>query len=302
MHSISASRGLFSLFLFALGMAGLSLGCQPPVQAEFKAFDRGGSPGPVQALTGTYGAGCSHRQGEWSIYQEPFPCDLLPQSPVSVETNNDSCELQVTGVVINCQRYEARGVPLQGTYHPYGFPFFAPNSCTPAFYANIALSDPSFGSSPLIKTILSSDPNKTTAQAVAQLDNVQVFVKDMVVPAPDYTADTSSLVIQIDANRVVILASGTIGLVPGPLMRLGQSYIVVPRLPVSDRTYAGVHATFQSHTPISISTPVDISLFHLLNTVLPSPNPIQFDIIIANTQVGVTSYEVITTSIYAQAP
>lgn len=300
MRSMFSSARLLLGCLFVVGTAWFSLGCQPPVQAEFSAFDRGGSPGPVQALVGVYGAGCSHRQGEWSLYAEPFPCAPLVQSPVSVETNNSSCELKVTGVIINCQRYETRGIPLQGTYHPYGFPFFPPNSCTPAFYANIALSDPSFGSSPLIKTILASDPNKTTAQAVAQLENAQPFVVDMSVPAPDYTADTSGLVIQIDANRVVIQASGIIGLIPG--LHPGQSYIVVPRLPPSDRNYAGVHATFLSHPALPITTPVGAGLFHLLNTVLPSPNPIQFDIIIANTQVGVTSYEVITTSIYAQAP
>jgi hypothetical protein len=153
-----------------------------------------------------------------------------------------------------------------------------------AFYANAEISATDFATDFTVTILYSDDPRNASASngaTYAQFAGVGTATQ---VPAPDYTADVSGMVVQVDALDDVATASGSIGLTAGS--QTGEQYVVTG--PV-DATFAAVDAAYSGGTPVAVTTSIPAASFLTAGVSLPTIRTV----ILSHTVSGVVAYETI---------
>ena len=144
------------------------------------------SLGALNAINGTYGAGCIGRSGSWSSPIGGYS-GALDNSPLSVVKANSACVLTLTSVLIGSIKYEpASTVNLSDSYAGSAVAYTAEGETAIAFYGNLKLSDATFTSSFSISLLYSDD----AAAASAELEEAQRRA-EAAIPGVDWAGRTA---------------------------------------------------------------------------------------------------------------
>lgn len=263
------------------------------------ALTIGGAAASFSTLNGTYGAGCTGRTGAFSV---AFPgySGAMPNPGLSVVRNNAACVLTLTSVLANSATYSAVQAIALGTNYQ-GSAATAFSNGTPAFYANAKISATSFAANFTITLYASDDPNDLVPPSTtATYATVNGSASATLNPPPDYTADLSTFAVQVDAANLVVAATGDVMLTVQA--QSGEGYAISSDASLDTTDANAVASAYTSPTAITDS-PIDITAtsLDLVGVDLSADNVVR-RIIIAHTQNGVTSYQVITLGLHPATP
>lgn len=253
--------------------------------------------GSLLEVNGTYGAGCTERTGAWSIGISGFTA--LDNEVLSVIKNDAGCVLSVTGIRVgsemgNTLYAAASSLALSDTYSNAGIAFRENPMDPVAFYSNARLTpDATFGSNFTVQVLYSDDSSQVSASKNATYEVKTASASSSNVTPPDYTIDMSGLALQVDADKIVQGASGSVVLNDG--MVGGQNYVVTTTDLGASPSYAAVDAAFTGGTVTAISglaPSIPNSAFSLTGLDLTSAK--KRYLIVSHEVSGTRSYEVFT--------
>lgn len=249
----------------------------------------------VQALSGTYGAGCNARSGSWSTPIGAY-ASTMSNSQLSVVLNDADCVLTLTAVRIDDVEYEPTAtLDLSSSYAGSPLTF---STGSPAFYANFKVSPSNFSSAFTITMYASNDATNVPTSRAATYATVAPTGSSSLNPPPDYGSDASGVTITTDAGQVVQSASGNVVLTVGSVV--GETYVLKTSGSLTTSDNAAVHTAYNAGTPVTITgSPFNVTPANLGITVGVTTLPKTSYIIIANTANGVNTYQVITVTFNA---
>ena len=249
--------------------------------------------GTLTSANGTYGAGCTNRDGAWSV-RITDGTDTLDHTELSVVKGNMGCFLTLTELragTDGANTYTATPTfALTGAYQETSSSF-AVGSPTPiAFYGNAYLNSLTFAADFQIVILYSDDPNLQTGENTAGFSVQSATATASGVPAPNYTINMAPLIVSTDEGDIVQTATGQAALTAVSV--LGQNYVVLTAL--TGTSYAEVDAAFIAATPkTDIASTIPALSFSLVGMDLTEDDVLRY-IIIANTVSDVPSYQVFT--------
>jgi hypothetical protein len=258
------------------------------------------SLGALNAINGTYGAGCIGRNGSWSSPIGGYS-GTLDNSPLSVVKANSACVLTLTSVLIGSIKYEpASTVNLSDSYAGSAVAYTAEGETSIAFYGNLKLSDATFTSSFSISLLYSDDPAAASAGS-AQADykyNSITSTQSSVVPS-DYTVDGSSVGVLTDANKTISDVSGSIDLTDGAVT--GQNYVISSAALGTSPSFDVIDTAYLAGTPVTISGSNPSIAATDLNLVGASlaTSSVKREVIVAHIANNTRAYQVITLTVLA---
>lgn len=238
--------------------------------------------GDLEAINGTYGANCTDRAGDWSVAVSLGA--TLEHAELSVVMDDTDCELTMTelqtslGGTIEAIPAIDLAVGWAADPSSFGDPI--------DFYANASMDSVSFDSDFVISLLYSDDSTLADADGDATFELVETSVDADSVQAPQYSIDTSGLLVLVNSEQVVQSATGSIDLSLGMGAVAGQSYMVLDASGLD--TFAELDAAFIMGTPVAIGDP-PASDFTLVGEDLDAP--VVRTLIIANIQEGVAAYQ-----------
>jgi hypothetical protein len=245
--------------------------------------------GQLRSASGTYGAGCSNRSGNWSF--EILAMSPLASPVLSVVRGNRACVLTLTSLTADQEYTASSSIDLTAYYRGTASSFAAGGR--PAFHANAHLSALTFATDFSVSIVYSDDPGKVTPMNATTSAAVAQSASASGVPAPSYTIDMSPLLVQTDSADVVETATGTADLISGPIT--GQKYVVLDSLAALP-TYADIDAAFKMvvlpTAIVAVNPQIVASDFALVGVDLTIP-AVRY-VIIANTLNDVPSYQLFT--------
>lgn len=254
--------------------------------------------GDILELNGSYGAGCKNRSGDWSV---PFISLQSQTNPaLSVIKNNSACVLTLKTVRIGADEMSAltfdtgSNIALGADYKSAGSAFHEVSTTATKFYVNARMEpDAGFANNFVLRFLYSDDPTAASASKNASYIVRSASAVSNDVPAPDYTAVTTGVTLQTDADNIVEVASGTVDLTDQTV--LGDQYVVSTTDLSSSPSYDAIDAAYLAGTATALSGPnpsIPASAFTLVSEDLSSP--VLRSLIIAKIDNGNRSYEVIS--------
>jgi hypothetical protein len=246
------------------------------------------SIGEVQAVEGSY-VGCRSRSGHWSLAVGGATSkSIYPE--LSVLRNDKGCTLSLERLLAD-QTYEA------GTAVPLGTDFAAePAASAPvvdstrgstAFFANAKISAEGFAGAFALTFVYSDDPNLADVKGVPTDSLVHGDGSITAVAVPDYTLVLDGLSVVQDGTKIDS-TSGEVVLMSGK--QAGETFVVVEGL--LDSNVETIKAAYANGTVNKLSDAIDGALLGLAGASLP----VERSVIIAHTQDGVASYQVVRIS------
>jgi hypothetical protein len=247
----------------------------------------------ILSINGTYD-NCRDRMGSWS--QEVAPGADLGNEELSVVRNDLDCQLTLTEIVTTGD-VVVDGVPdivLDLTYEPMASAFGSPVE----FYGNAQLSAVDYAADFVITFLYSDDSNFSTAMNTAINAVAESSVTAEAVDAPDYTLDIDTLIVMTDVDDLIVSVTGAAGLMDG--MTAGQTYVLLNVGNLGAATYADVETAFTGGMPAMLPPSIPASDFQsLVGQSLATMMQQVRTLIIANTENGITSYQVYTITFVA---
>ncbi len=267
----------------------------------------------ITAVKGTYSACKGHvDDSTWTATLSGGPA----VNELSVRKNDHSCALVLTDILTPTDYHgdatatHAAGILLTPAYEGSAEAFYNPPGGLLAFYAN-AKNDgaSSFADNFTISIVVSDSPSSVNAgNKTGNYKVVTASVSASTMPSPTYTASFAPLVIEEDANNIVLSETGYAQLTEGAVV--GQDYLVFSGALAA--TYSEVDAAWRamlgggavgggSQDPIALTLQVPANLFRLT----PEDNGMNYSdltagiaktIVIRNTDdaTHVSSYQIIT--------
>ena len=237
--------------------------------------------GELDAVNGTYGAGCTDRTGAWST--KIAVGAALSNPALSVVLNDAACVLTVTSLQTTVSGVLAAVPPivLTTSFNAAASTFGSPVE----FYANAKLSAATFASAFVVTILFSDDPALAVADNTASFDVVVATATAGGVDAPDDTLEVAGLLVHTDVNDIVQSVTGSAALTAGVVP--GQRYVVVSAAGLD--TYAELDAAFIAGTDAALALAIPAADFTLVGEDLTTPKV--RTLIVANSLSGVTSYE-----------
>ena len=235
----------------------------------------------IQSVNGTYGAGCTDRDGDWSTAVELGA--MLDNPELSVVLNDDGCVLTLTelhtdgGVLV-----AVPAIALTTSYKMTPSAFDDPIQ----FYGNAKLSSVSYAADFTLTFLYSDDPDLATDANTAEFEVIQSAAMGDSVSVPDYTIDPDTLTLLTDTDQIVQSAGGGVDLTAGAVA--AQTYVVVDASGLD--TYAELDDAYTGATPAAIADPVPAAAFDLVGEDLDA-GAVKRTIILANIESGVASYQ-----------
>jgi hypothetical protein len=258
------------------------------------------SLGALNAINGTYGAGCIGRTGSWSSAIGAYSGGL-ENAQLSVVKANSACVLTLTSVLIGSTKYDpASTVNLSGSYSNTAVAYTAEGETAIAFYGNLKLSDATYSSSFSISLLFSDDPTAASAgspQADYKYNSIG-STQSNVVPT-DYTVDGSSVGVLTDADKVISDVSGSIDLTDGTVT--GQNYVISSASLGSSPSFDTIDTAYLAGTPVTISgsnPSIAASALGLVGTSLATVSA-KREVIVAHIVSNTRAYQVITLTVVA---
>ncbi len=256
-----------------------------------------------EAIDGTYTSCLTKTDGAlWSVGINGF-AGTLDNSLLEVVKNNTPCQIRIAQLQLGGVKYEASTPLLLGSSF-LGSPiaFTKGGATTPDFYANAKITPGDYSADFRIDIVYSSDPASATASQTATYFFVYADpVAATQVPAPDYSANISSISFQVDANNIIQTASGTGVFSEGD--QAGQEFAIIPASSfIGDKTnYEDVLSNFTAASKVSIVgtsfviPATGINSFNLVGKDTGGPGYVVL-VIVANTDEdsGVVSLQVYT--------
>lgn len=297
-HAACISRPMAAAIAALVGVGGCADGGEEAVTPRTVVMMQGRltiAAGTLTSANGTYGAGCTNRNGAWSV-RITDGADVLTHPPLSVVKGNTGCVLTLThlrGGAAGIDLYAATpSFAMTGAYQATSASF-AVGSPTPiAFYGNAFLNALTFSSDFVIVILYSDNPNLRVGWNTANFTVHAASAAASGVAAPTYTIDMTPLVVSTDNANVVESAVGDPTLSAG--VTAGQTYVVLTTL--AGTSYAEVDAAFIAGSPkTAIAATIPAASFMLVSPGVDlTGSLVKRTIIIANTVSGVPSYQVIT--------
>lgn len=284
---VGISRMFFNKLgvLGALGAVLVVSACQGggDVQGSVDVIDHRSeqlASGDLEAINGTYGAGCTNRSGAWSLGVALGA--QLDNPELSVILNDDSCVLTLTELVTATETLEAvPAIALGTSYKGSPSAFNDPVD----FYGNAKLGSVSFAADFVLTVLYSDDPSLATDDSTADFEVVESSAAEGSVLAPDYTIDLSGLDVIVDSDQVVVSATGSVALTAGAVT--GQRYVVADATGLD--TFAELDAAYIAGTDAALTSTLPAADFTLVGEDLSTPQ--KRTLIIANTANNVTAYQ-----------
>jgi hypothetical protein len=254
----------------------------------------------VLALKGTYGPACLGRTiGDvWTIPLNGYTLSI-DEPALTVEGGDVACTLLVdevkVGPALAPSSYSCAAPFTLGTaYAEHGVAFLLNGAGETQFYANFrAEPDLTYLANFLVRMAYSDDLSRTDATYDTQYDiSTATAVVGMVQP-PDAAISLTLLDVRVTAVNVVKSATGNVLLTQGNV--LGQSYAVDLGTLGTSPTYGSVDALFQAAGTPKVAlagAPQAIPATALGLTSVNLTTPQVRSIIVANTESGVTSYQI----------
>jgi hypothetical protein len=297
---------IIGLIGFGLVVAGCGQGTpRPPVKegytARLELDDRGSSSltvTSVMALKGTYGAACLDRTGGWTIPLNGYAL-TTGENALTVEGGDVACTLLVTevkaGSVLAPSSYTcAQSFTLGTAYAEHGVAFRLNGAGETQFHANFrAEPNLTYLANFLVRMAYSDDLSKTDANYDTQYDIATATALAGMVSAPDATISLAPLDVRVTLVNVVKTATGSILLTQGNT--LGQSYAIDLGTLGTSPTYGSVDAVFTNTLTNRVALAVASQAIPAAELGLDSVDlttPQVRSVIVANTEFGVTSYQV----------
>lgn len=296
-------RTFASAAAMSLALAGAG-GCEQAsavaVSGNGEAFNRSAhqlSLGSVLEFSGSYGAGCVDRSGQWSVATTTLSSMTNPA--LSVVRNNTACQLSLEMMRIGPSEAAATmlvaddPIQLGATFKPVATAFRIMAAGAVTLYANFRVTpDIAFGSNFSIQGMYSDDPTQAAADVSAIYEVVSSSASAADVPPPNYGTDASSLSLKVDAAKLVTQASGAVQLID--MVQPGESYVISNMDFGAAPSYGDVDQQFSTGTQTAISGVNPVIAAADLNLIGADLNqPLFRSIIIAHAAADVRSYQVI---------
>jgi hypothetical protein len=247
---------------------------------------QGLSVGSLQWINGTYAACLGHADGDaWSL--SISGATAMTNPTLGVAMRDPTCQLTVTALMADTLYESSPSITLSTAYQTTASSLASRigGVLQPvAFYANAEISATDFATDFIVTILYSDDPQNATASTGATYAQFAGAATATQVPAPDYTADVSGMVVQTDALDDVATVSGSIGLTAGS--QTGEQYVVTG--PV-DATFAAVDAAYSGGTQVAMAAAIPAASFLTAGDSLPTMRTV----IISHTVSGVVAYETI---------
>jgi hypothetical protein len=297
------------LALLAIGLVAAACGDSPlrspaPVQhgssARLELEDHGSASltvTSIRALKGTYGSACLERAGTWTIPLNGYEF-IGGETALTVEGGDVACTLFISevkaGAVDNPLSYTcAAPFALATGYAASGVAFKLNGAGETVFYANFrAEPDLGYQDNFLVRMAYSDDVKKTNADYNTQYDVVTATAVAGLVQAPNATLSLAELDVRVTATNVVKSAVGNVLLTQGAVP--GQRYTIDMGTLDATASYGSVDAFFTNPATVKVDMVGATQLIPaielgLLTVDLTAPKV--RSIIMANTESGVTSYQ-----------
>lgn len=296
-------RTFASAAAMSLALAGAG-GCDQPsavaVSGNGEAFNRAThqlSFGSILEFSGSYGAGCVARTGQWSVATTALNSMTYPA--LSVVRNNTACQLSLEMMRIGpteaASSMHVADDPIQlgAAFKPVATPFRLMAAGAVTLYANFRVTpDIAFGGDFSIQGMYSDDPTQAAADVSAIYEVVSSSASAADVPPPNYGTDASSLGLMVDAAKLVTQASGAVQLFD--MVQPGESYVISNMDFGTTPSYGDVDLQFSMGTQAAISGNNPVITAADLNLIGADLNqPLFRSILIAHAVEGVRSYQVI---------
>lgn len=216
------------------------------VGATAQALTRSLTAHPLAFVNGTY-SGCVQRPdgSPWSL--RIAGAGALPHAALTVVKNDVACHLNVTDLDSNAgDTYTVDGgsYAIADDWSATSRTFAsASNPGTDYLYANIRLDDVLFNDAFVLTVRYSDDANDTAVSVSSNYSVVTATAVAERVPAPDYTIDVSSLVINTDANGDVDTTSGAAAFTL--VTQTAEDYVVLDA-DIGGPTWADVDSSWNS--------------------------------------------------------
>ena len=254
--------------------------------------------GNILEVNGSYGAGCLSRTGNWSL---PLITLSAPtNASLTVAKSNSACVLTLETLRIGVDEASASvyqtaaNIGLGASYQGMASAFKVNLTDPVRFYANARIEpNLSFATDFTVRVLYSDDPGAASAIKNADFAAQIGMAATTGVAVPDYTAATTNLTLQVDADYIVQSATGTVDLTDGSI--LGDTYVVTTTDLSGSPSYDSVDTAFLAGTAAALTGPnptIPASAFTLGTVNLSSP--VKRSLIIAKTDNSASSYEVIT--------
>lgn len=256
------------------------------------------SLGSLNALNGSYGAGCIGRSGNWSSPIGGYS-GLLDDAELSVVKANNACVLTLSSVLIGNTKYlPSSTVTLTDSYSASAVAYTLAGETAVAFYGNLKLSDATFTSAFAISLLFSDDAASASAgstQSAYKYNSIS-STQSSVVPT-DYMVDGSTVAVLTDANKSITEVSGSIDLTDGAVT--GQSYVISSTALGTTPSFDAIDAAFLAGTAVTISganPSIAASALGLVGASLAGGS-IQREVIVAHVVNNIRAYQVITLTV-----
>jgi hypothetical protein len=241
----------------------------------------------LQSANGTYGGGCSHHSGSWSVAIASGA--TLDNAQLSVVKANSGCVLTLTSL------HTTSGIVTASPAITLGTSYIATSSSFGGgFYANAKLSAVDFNANFVLSVLFSDDPGMATATNTAGIvvENSNL-AQTASVASPNYTLSVAGLSVVTDVNNVMQTATGSATVTAGSVT--GQTYAIVAAGGLV--TFSQIDAKYLAATTHTIASSIPAADFALIGTDISTAQP--RTLIIANTVNGVRSYQTFEVTFHA---
>lgn len=295
-----------------LAGVGLAAACgqaiRPPDVSVTSRTRNNLSLGTLNEINGTYTDCIHHTNGDaWSAPIGGF--SSLDNPALSVVEGDPTCVLTVTSILIDDDTYmPAAGFDLSDSYLGAGVAFKLYNPMTMmtasevAFYANLKLSSASYAYGFSMSLVYSDDPRLTSGgSASSEYRTTSATASEGQASPPDYTADSSSLQVQTNAEKTITAVSGSVDLTHHSVQ--GQHYVIDSTNLGASPSFDTLNTRFNAGTAVAISNNSDPSIaaadLGLVNDTGLATGNVKRNIIIRNLDAtsGVKAYQAITVTI-----
>jgi len=296
---------------FVVGL-GLAAACGQAVRPpEVAVFDRSRSNlslGTLNEINGTYTGCIHHTDGDaWSAPIGSF--SSLDNAALSVVEGDSGCQLTVTSVLIDADSYvPVTPIDLSDSYLMAGvaFKLYDPMTMMPgsavAFFGNLKLSSASYAYGFSLSLVYSDDPRLTSGgSSNSNYRTTSATASDGQASPPDYTADSTGLQVQTNAQKTITAVSGTVDLTHHSVQ--GQAYVIDSTNLGATPSFDTLNTRFNAGMSVAITTDSNPSIagtdLGLENDTGLATGNVKRNIIIRNldANTGVKAYQAITVTI-----
>lgn len=252
----------------------------------------------VTAIKGTYGAACTARTGTWTIALNAYGL-VTGETALTVVTGDVGCILSVTEVKVGpgatALSYKpALPIPVAAAYAEHGVAFMLAGAGATQFYANFRLQpDLLFNADFILNMVYSDNVSEVDLSVLTNYQLVVSTATAAAVPAPNATMLLTALDVKVDAKSVVKTATGTLKVTQGAV--IAEAYVIDLDTVGTAPTYAALDTAFNlpANTRVALtgaSQTIPAADLKLVAVDLSTPK--KRNVIVANTDNGVTSYQV----------